>query len=53
VVHTCFEPLTEWQRVASNAQGEPLACGHYIAEEVPELLLARISPFLSPDEAQA
>lgn len=53
VVHTCFEPLKEWQRVASNVQGEPLACGHYIAEEVPELLLARITPFLSPDNADA
>jgi haloacetate dehalogenase len=27
-------------------QGEPLPCGHYIAEEAPEALLDRVLPFL-------
>jgi haloacetate dehalogenase len=52
VVHTCFEPLNEWQRVASDVQGEPLPCGHYIAEEVPDMLLSRIAPFLRPQQAR-
>lgn len=47
VVHRCFKPLDEWRRVASDAEGEALACGHYIAEEAPETLLARALPFLT------
>ena len=47
VVHRCFKPLDEWRRVALNAEGEALPCGHYIAEEAPEALLARTLPFLN------
>jgi haloacetate dehalogenase len=46
VVHRCFHPLDEWRRVARDVRGEALPCGHYIAEEAPELLLARVVPFL-------
>lgn len=46
VVHKCFEPLIEWRKVASQVEGEALDCGHYIAEEAPELLLDRVRPFL-------
>lgn len=45
-VGKCFAPLTEWEKVAENLQGEALPCGHYIAEEQPELLLEKILPFL-------
>ncbi len=47
VVHRCFQPLAEWQRVAQDVQGGPLPCGHYIAEEAPDALLARVMPFLA------
>lgn len=47
VVHRCFEPLDEWRRVAREVEGEALPCGHYIAEEAPQALLARVVPFLS------
>jgi haloacetate dehalogenase len=47
VVHRCFRPLDEWRRVAREVNGEAIPCGHYIAEEAPELLLARVLPFLS------
>jgi haloacetate dehalogenase len=47
VVHRCFEPLREWQRVADDVCGGPLPCGHYIAEEAPDALLARVLPFLT------
>ena len=47
VVHRCFQPLVEWHRVAVDVQGGPLPCGHYIAEEAPEALLARVMPFLA------
>ncbi|WP_447866518.1 alpha/beta fold hydrolase [Rahnella bonaserana] len=45
-VGKCFAPLAEWEKVAENVQGEALPCGHYIAEEQPELLLEKILPFL-------
>lgn len=46
VVHRCFQPLIEWRLVADDVRGEPLPCGHYIAEEAPEALLAQALPFL-------
>jgi len=46
VVHQCFDPLAEWRRVAADVRGHPLPCGHYIAEEAPEALLAAALPFL-------
>jgi haloacetate dehalogenase len=47
VVHKCFKPLAEWRRVADDVRGEPLPCGHYIAEEAPEALLAKVLPFFA------
>lgn len=47
VVHRCFRPLDEWRRVAPEASGEALPCGHYIAEEAAQPLLARVVPFIS------
>jgi haloacetate dehalogenase len=47
VVHRCFRPLDEWRRVARQVDGAPLPCGHYIAEEAPEQLLAQVIPFFS------
>jgi haloacetate dehalogenase len=47
VVHRCFKPLAEWRRAAKDVRGEPLPCGHYIAEEAPDALLARVIPFLT------
>ncbi len=47
VVGRCFRPLEEWRRVASTVTGEALPCGHYIAEEAPDALLARVLPFLA------
>jgi haloacetate dehalogenase len=49
VVHRCFKPLQEWQRVAEDVRGGPLPCGHYIPEEAPDALLAQALPFLSQD----
>ena len=49
VVHQCFSPLEEWQRVARDVSGGPLPCGHYIAEEAPQALLEQVLPFFSGD----
>lgn len=46
VVGRCFDPLREWRRLAAQVEGEALGCGHYIAEEAPDALLARALPFL-------
>lgn len=51
VVQRCFEPLKEWQKVATQVTGQALPCGHYIAEEAPEALLAQVLPFLDPSPA--
>lgn len=51
VVQRCFQPLAEWQRVATQVEGEALNCGHYIAEEAPDALLARVMPFFSREIA--
>lgn len=45
-VGTCFAPLEEWAKVAEDVQGEALPCGHYLAEEQPQLLLEKVLPFL-------
>ena len=45
-VGRCFDPLAEWQKVALDVRGQALPCGHYIAEEVPELLLGKVLAFL-------
>lgn len=46
IVGRCFEPLREWQKVATQVQGQALAGGHYLPEEVPEQLLALALPHL-------
>ena len=45
-VGRCFDPLAEWQKVATDVRGQALSCGHYIGEEVPQLLLEHVLPFL-------
>ena len=51
VIHKCFEPLDEWRRLARQVEGGALPCGHYIAEEAPDALLAKVLPFLVRDTA--
>jgi haloacetate dehalogenase len=46
VIEKCFDALAEWRPWAPQVQGGALPCGHYIAEEAPELLLAQALPFL-------
>lgn len=40
-----FNPLKEWQKVATDVDGKALPSGHYIPEDVPELLLEEIRKF--------
>ena len=49
VIERCFKPLDAWRRLARNVEGEALPCGHYIAEEAPAALLAKVLPFLAKE----
>ncbi len=39
--------LSTWRKWATDVRGEGLPCGHFIPEEAPEVLLAKLKPFLS------
>lgn len=46
-VGRCFNPLNEWKIVAEDVRGEALPSGHYIPEEVPDLLFEHVRDFFS------
>jgi haloacetate dehalogenase len=46
VVGKVVDPLAEWRRVAKDVRGRALDCGHYLAEEAPEALLAEVLPWM-------
>jgi haloacetate dehalogenase len=45
-VGRCFDPLAEWRQVATQVSGRALPGGHYLAEEVPDLVLEEARSFL-------
>nr|WP_295708220.1 alpha/beta hydrolase [uncultured Halomonas sp.] len=45
-IEACFDALSEWRKVATHVDGKALPCGHYIAEEMPNVLLEEALPFL-------
>ena len=47
IINQCFDPLEEWQKVTGDVTGEELPSGHYIPEEIPQLLLEATLPFLN------
>jgi haloacetate dehalogenase len=49
VVARCFDVMACWHAVAAQASGAALPCGHYIAEEAPELLLTEMHKFFSTE----
>ena len=51
VVHRLFRPLEDWGAVATDVSGKPLPSGHFIPEEVPDLLLAELLPFLAGERS--
>ncbi|WP_248805056.1 alpha/beta fold hydrolase [Pseudomonas sp. MWU13-2100] len=46
IVGRCFDPLREWQQVATDVRGKALPGGHYLAEEIPQQLLGEVLTFL-------
>lgn len=52
-VARCFDVPALWRERAAKVSGHALPCGHYIAEEAPERLIAEaLSFFQSPSEEQ-
>jgi haloacetate dehalogenase len=51
-VGNCFDVLTLWRERAMAVSGKSLPCGHYIAEEVPALLMAETSLFFNPNRQE-
>jgi haloacetate dehalogenase len=45
VIERCFRPLDEWKRVADDVRGQPLPAGHYLPEQVPELVSDELERF--------
>jgi len=47
-VGQCFDVAALWRERADDLTGQPLPCGHYIAEEAPDVLLAHALEFFRP-----
>lgn len=48
-VGRCFDVLSLWRERALDVSGTSLDCGHYIAEEAPQALLAQAEAFFIQD----
>ena len=46
-VGQCFDVLKLWREQATHVSGISLPCGHYIAEEAPELLISQALKFFN------
>ena len=44
-VNACFKPLEDWQKLGTDVSGQILQSGHYIPEEIPEILIAEALTF--------
>ena len=47
VIETCFEALSLWRQRAEKVEGEALDATHYMAEEMPEEVAARMFDFFA------
>src|SRR5438552_2451105 len=45
VVHRFFDPVADWNSVASDVRGKALPSGHYVAEEAPDATSAELLSF--------
>jgi haloacetate dehalogenase len=47
IIERCFDAVEEWQSVSSSTvEGEPVESGHYLPEELLDVLLKNIKEFL-------
>jgi haloacetate dehalogenase len=47
VIERCFDALSLWRERAETVEGEALPGGHYMAEEIPELVADRLARFFT------
>jgi haloacetate dehalogenase len=47
VIEALFDCLADWREVAADVRGRALPCGHFIAEEKPQELVAELRRFLA------
>ena len=47
LVNQCFKPLEDWKLVAGQVTGKAVPCGHYIPEELPELVVQEATLFFT------
>ena len=45
IIGRCFDPVAEWQRVATDVRGHAVPSGHYIPEEAPDALAGELEAF--------
>ena len=45
LVNQCFNPLRDWADVAQRVTGHAVASGHYIPEEIPDVLMQEAKEF--------
>ncbi len=50
VIERCFHALDDWRRVADDVRGRALPAGHYLAEEVPDLVIAELEDFFKQQD---
>ena len=51
IIGRCFRPLEEWKRVCKDVRGHDVPSGHYIPEEAPDVLIARLGEFFGGRKA--
>ena len=47
VIEKCFNALDEWRRVARDVRGRSLPAGHYLPEEVPDMVAEELERFFA------
>ena len=52
VIETCFDTLGLWRQRAERIEGEALDTTHYMAEEIPDDIAARMSHFFAHETIQ-
>jgi len=45
LINQCFDPLKDWAEVSQSVSGHSVPSGHYIPEEIPDLLLDEAKEF--------
>ena len=53
VIETCFDALSLWRQRAERVEGEALDTTHYMAEEIPDDIAARMSHFFAHNTIHA